>query len=130
MHTISHRCCHFTSVATAFVACCRTYESGPLPADHVEVRVTHNGLCRTDVHMRDDDWGGGIFPLVAGHEVIGVVTAVGSAVSSRKVGDRVGYGFLRNSCRCCDRCVRGEENICVKGYDGTITNGNHGGFAE
>jgi uncharacterized zinc-type alcohol dehydrogenase-like protein len=105
------------------------YEPAPLQVDEIEVRVTHNGLCHTDLHMRDNDWNVSEFPLVAGHEVVGEVTAVGEKVTSRKKGDRVGVGWIRNSCRACDHCLQGEENICREGYTGLIV-GHHGGFAD
>lgn len=105
------------------------YEPEPLKADEIEVRVTHNGLCHTDIHMRDDDWGVSKFPLVPGHEVIGIVTQLGEGVTTLKIGDRVGFGWIRNSCRVCDHCLQGEENICRNGLEGLIV-GHHGGFAN
>ena len=105
------------------------YEPAPLDSGDVEIRVTHNGLCHTDLHMRDNDWKVSQFPLVAGHEVVGEVTEVGAKVGGLQVGDRVGVGWIRNACRVCDHCLRGEENICRQGYTGLIV-GNHGGFAD
>ncbi len=105
------------------------YEPAPLQVDEVEIRVTHNGLCHTDIHMRDNDWNVSQYPLVAGHEVVGVVTAVGEKVHSLQPGDRVGVGWIRSSCRVCDHCVQGQENICRQGYSGLIV-GNYGGFAD
>ena len=106
-----------------------SYQPAPLQVDDIEIRVTHNGLCHTDLHMRDNDWGVSQFPLVAGHEVVGVVTEVGEKVTHLQKGDRVGVGWIRNSCRTCDHCLQGEENICRQGYTGLIV-GNHGGFAD
>ena len=105
------------------------YEPEPLKNDEIEVRVTHNGLCHTDIHMRDNDWGVSQFPLVAGHEVVGIVTEVGQDVTNLKQGDRVGLGWIRNSCRVCYHCLQGEENVCKQGFEGLIV-GNHGGFAN
>ena len=105
------------------------YEPAPLKASEIEVKVTHNGLCHTDIHMRDNDWGVSKFPLVAGHEVVGIVTETGNDVTTLKVGDRVGLGWIRNSCRTCYHCLQGEENICKQGFTGLIV-GNHGGFAD
>jgi uncharacterized zinc-type alcohol dehydrogenase-like protein len=79
--------------------------------------------------MRDNDWGVTQFPLVAGHEVVGVVTEVGEKVTHFQKGDRVGVGWIRNSCRTCDHCLQGEENICRQGNTGLIV-GNYGGFAD
>eukprot|EP00271_Cylindrocystis_brebissonii_P017057 TRINITY_DN4274_c0_g1_i1.p1 TRINITY_DN4274_c0_g1~~TRINITY_DN4274_c0_g1_i1.p1 ORF type:complete len:365 (+),score=49.09 TRINITY_DN4274_c0_g1_i1:184-1278(+) len=106
------------------------YTPEPLGDHDVEIRITHNGLCHTDLHMRDNDWGNAMYPLVAGHEVVGVVEAFGSAVRHLKIGQRVAYGWLRNSCRSCSDCVRGQENVCQKGYTGLILGGNKGGFQE
>lgn len=105
------------------------YEPAPLEDNQIEIKVTHNGLCHTDIHMRDNDWGVSKFPLVAGHEVVGLVTEIGAKVTHFKTGDRVGCGWIRNSCRLCDHCLKGEENICRRGYTGLIV-GNHGGFAD
>ena len=105
------------------------YEPALLTDSEIEIRVTHNGLCHTDIHMRDNDWGVSQFPLVAGHEVVGIVTEVGKDVTTLQKGDRVGIGWIRNSCRGCYHCLQGEENICKKGYTGLIV-GNHGGFAD
>jgi uncharacterized zinc-type alcohol dehydrogenase-like protein len=105
------------------------YEPAPLGSNDVEIAVTHNGLCHTDIHMRDNDWNVSKFPLVAGHEVVGNVTQIGAEVNGIKIGDRLGFGWISNSCRVCDACLRGEENICRQGYKGLIV-GNHGGFGN
>ncbi|MFM5889615.1 MAG: NAD(P)-dependent alcohol dehydrogenase [Dolichospermum sp.] len=105
------------------------YEPAPLGSNDVEIAVTHNGLCHTDIHMRDNDWNVSKFPLVAGHEVVGNVTQIGADVTGIKIGNRLGFGWISNSCRVCDACLRGEENICRQGYKGLIV-GNHGGFAN
>lgn len=105
------------------------YTPAPLGNNDVEIEVTHNGLCHTDIHMKDNDWDVSTFPLVAGHEVVGKVTQIGEDVTTLKIGDRIGFGWIRNSCRTCDACLRGEENVCRQGYTGLIV-GNHGGFAN
>jgi uncharacterized zinc-type alcohol dehydrogenase-like protein len=105
------------------------YEPEPLKPGDIEIRVTHNGLCHTDIHMRDNDWGVSQFPLVPGHEVVGIVTQIGEGVTSLNIGDRVGFGWIRNSCRVCDYCLQGEENVCRNGFEGLIV-GHYGGFAD
>lgn len=105
------------------------YEPEPLKESDIEVKVTHNGLCHTDIHMRDNDWGVSKFSLVAGHEVVGIVTKTGKDVTTLKLGDRVGLGWIRNSCRVCYHCLQGEENVCKQSFTGLIV-GNHGGFAD
>ncbi|KAG2485934.1 hypothetical protein HYH03_015378 [Edaphochlamys debaryana] len=107
-----------------------TYTVGELGPSEVDIRVTHNGLCHTDLHMRDNDWGVSGFPFIPGHEVVGELVAVGSAVRGLRPGSRAGVGWISNSCRCCANCVRGEENICSQGYTGLIVAGNHGGFQD
>ncbi|KAL6751872.1 chaperonin 10-like protein [Haematococcus lacustris] len=99
-----------------------------LPPTEIDIQVTHNGVCHSDLHMRDDDWGLSKFPFFAGHEVVGIVTAKGAQVSGLEVGQRVGVGWIRCSCRRCGACIKGQENLCAQGYTGLIVNGNNGGF--
>lgn len=75
---------------------------------------------------QDDDWGVSKYPFVPGHEVVGTVRARGSEVKGLKEGSRVGVGWIKSSCRHCLNCLRGQENICVKGYTGLITHGELG----
>lgn len=89
-----------------------------LTATQVQLDLTHCGLCHTDIHMRDNDWGVSNYPLVLGHEGVGIVTKLGSSVKNLQVGDRVGISWIRDSCACCDPCLAGRENICEKGYQG------------
>ncbi|KXZ54224.1 hypothetical protein GPECTOR_5g316 [Gonium pectorale] len=107
-----------------------THTPGELGPKEVDIRVTHNGLCHTDMHMRDDDWGVSKFPFIPGHEVVGEVVAVGSAVTQMVPGQRVGVGWIADSCRRCLACLRGDENVCEQGYTGLIVGGRHGGFQE
>jgi len=88
------------------------------------------GLCRTDINMRDNDWGNSDYPLVLGHEGIGVVRAVGSSVASLTVGDTVGITWIRDSCKCCDRCLEGRENLCAMGYQGTYLGSSAGNWGK
>eukprot|EP01024_Parvocaulis_polyphysoides_P006691 TRINITY_DN11852_c0_g1_i2.p1 TRINITY_DN11852_c0_g1~~TRINITY_DN11852_c0_g1_i2.p1 ORF type:complete len:212 (-),score=30.56 TRINITY_DN11852_c0_g1_i2:102-737(-) len=106
------------------------YDAPILQPDDVEIKVTHNAVCHTDIHMRDNDWGTAKFPFIPGHEAVGYVQRVGSSVSHLKVGDRVGYGWIRNSCRTCQNCLSGYENVCFEGYTGTILFGNFGGMQK
>jgi uncharacterized zinc-type alcohol dehydrogenase-like protein len=89
------------------------------PGPHeVLMDVLYCGVCHSDLHQARDEWGGGIFPMVPGHELAGKVTQVGSAVTKWKVGDTVGVGCLVDSCRHCSACADGEEQFC-KGAVGT-----------
>jgi len=95
----------------------------PVPlGDHdVEVEITHCGLCHTDKHLVDNDWGVTVYPHVAGHEGVGFITKVGTAVSQFKVGERVGVAWIQSSCGACKNCLKGEENLCLKGYTPMVT---------
>lgn len=85
---------------------------GELAATDVEVAVECTAVCHSDLHLVDDDWGISKFPLVPGHEIVGRVARVGSAVSSVKPGARVGIGWQRGSCGACEWCRSGFENLC------------------
>lgn len=105
-----------------------TYEL-PAPGSlDVDVRVTHCGICHSDVAMIDNDWGFSTYPLVGGHEVVGVVERVGPGVTTLKVGQRVGVGWSCGSCSTCEWCRVGRENVCAS-EQATIV-GRHGGFAS
>jgi alcohol dehydrogenase (NADP+) len=86
------------------------------PRNHdVVVDIQYCGICHTDVHQVNDEWGGSIFPMVPGHEIVGIVTKVGAKVSRYKLGDRVGVGCLVDSCRQCSHCVNGLGQYCIEG---------------
>ncbi|NJM98978.1 MAG: NAD(P)-dependent alcohol dehydrogenase [Phormidesmis sp. RL_2_1] len=87
----------------------------------VAIKITHCGICHSDLHQVRDDWGNTQYPCVPGHEVSGVVSAVGEGVEKFKVGDRVGIGCMINSCQVCDPCQRGEENYCDGPKSFTLT---------
>ncbi|WEO76872.1 NAD(P)-dependent alcohol dehydrogenase [Cryobacterium sp. SO2] len=103
------------------------------PTD-VLIDIKYSGICHSDIHTVRGEWGPIQYPQVVGHEIVGVVSEVGSAVSLHKVGDRVGVGCMVNSCRECENCLAGEEQYCLKGntgtyaavdLDGTITQGGY-----
>lgn len=104
------------------------YNPGPLGAEDVEIKVEYCGICHSDLSMLDNEWGLSKYPLVAGHEVVGKVSAIGPQAKRVKVGDRVGLGWNSGSCHACPQCLAGDFNLCVHG-EGTII-GRHGGFAE
>lgn len=80
------------------------------PREHdVAIDIRYCGICHSDIHQARDEWGGSAFPMVPGHEIAGVVTAVGSAVTRYKIGDKVGVGCFVDSCRTCDHCREGLE---------------------
>ncbi|MDN3297664.1 NAD(P)-dependent alcohol dehydrogenase [Streptomyces ficellus] len=85
----------------------------------VLIEIAYAGICHSDIHQARDGWGEGIFPMVPGHEIAGVVTETGPGVTRHKVGDRVGVGCFVDSCRACDYCRQGLEQYCVQGMTGT-----------
>jgi uncharacterized zinc-type alcohol dehydrogenase-like protein len=103
------------------------YEPGELNPREVEISITHCGLCHSDVHLIDNDWGMSSYPLVPGHEIIGTVSALGAHVANLKLGQRVGVGWQRAACLECDYCVRGEENLCPRAVPTCVA--GYGGFA-
>ena len=96
----------------------------------VELRVEFCGLCGSDDHLIVGDYGEyAVWPQVCGHEVVGVVTQVGSAVTTLKPGHRVGVGWQSASCHDCEWCARGDEQLC-SAVGCTCCQGNKGGFAD
>ena len=111
-----------------------TIERRELGEHDVLIEIKFCGICHSDIHQVKDEWGGSIFPMVPGHEIAGVVSAVGAAVQKFSAGDHVGVGCLVDSCGECEYCQAGEEQFCVKravptyngrGYDGEPTYGGY-----
>jgi len=102
----------------------------------VKLDILFSGICHSDIHQVRDEWSAGIFPMVPGHEMAGIVTEVGSAVTKFKVGDRIGVGVFVDSCRECEYCLADMENYCIKGpvpsYNGRHYDGEpaYGGYAR
>lgn len=90
----------------------------PGPHD-VEIGILFCGICHSDVHQARDEWGGAKFPMVPGHEIVGEVKRIGSAVKRFKVGDKVGVGCFIDSCRECTPCKAGQQQYCEKGMNQT-----------
>ena len=87
--------------------------------DDVAIEIKFCGVCHSDLHIAQNDLGNTRYPIVPGHEIAGVVTAVGANVSRFQVGDRVGVGCMVDSCRHCAPCKAGDEQYCVPGFDQT-----------
>ncbi|KAL6012666.1 hypothetical protein ACLOJK_003155 [Asimina triloba] len=104
--------------------------------DDITIKILYCGICHTDLHAVKNDWGDAVYPLLPGHEIVGVVTEVGSKVSKFKVGDTAGIGCLVGSCGSCNECKEELENYCVERiftynstyYDGTRTFGGYSNF--
>lgn len=90
----------------------------PGPKD-VVVEIEFCGICHSDLHQARDEWGGSMYPMVPGHEIVGKVTAVGSEVTKFKVGDPAAVGVTVETCQVCDNCKAGAEPYCEKGMVGT-----------
>jgi uncharacterized zinc-type alcohol dehydrogenase-like protein len=107
------------------------------PREHdVVIDIRFCGVCHSDIHQARDEWGGSIFPMVPGHEVAGVVSRVGAAVTKYKVGDAVGVGCYVDSCRKCSYCKAGLQQYCLEGptptYNGIERDGKtptYGGYS-
>ncbi|KAF3440782.1 hypothetical protein FNV43_RR19068 [Rhamnella rubrinervis] len=102
----------------------------------VRFKVLYCGICHSDLHAIKNEWGSTIYPVVPGHEIVGVVTEVGSKVLKFKIGDKVGIGCLVGACHSCDNCANDLENYCTKViftyggakyHDGTVT---YGGYSD
>ncbi|WP_444438818.1 NAD(P)-dependent alcohol dehydrogenase [Pseudomonas sp. A6] len=90
-----------------------------LRPNDVAMEILYCGVCHSDLHHARNDWGWTRYPVVPGHEIVGRVTAVGSAVTRHAVGDSVAVGCMVDSCQECDQCRRGEEQFCREGLTET-----------
>jgi uncharacterized zinc-type alcohol dehydrogenase-like protein len=88
-------------------------------AQDVGFEIVFSGICHSDIHQAREEWGPSIFPMVPGHEIVGRVTEIGTAVKKFKVGDLIGVGVFVDSCGNCDNCNRGMEHFCREGMTGT-----------
>jgi uncharacterized zinc-type alcohol dehydrogenase-like protein len=79
------------------------------------IEIAFSGICHSDIHQVRDEWGGSVFPMVPGHEIVGKVARAGKAVKKFALGDVAGVGCFVDSCRACDPCRRGLEQFCEKG---------------
>ncbi|MEV6248010.1 NAD(P)-dependent alcohol dehydrogenase [Streptomyces sp. NPDC051742] len=108
----------------------------PVGEHDVLIDIKFSGICHSDIHQARDGWGEGIFPMVPGHEIAGIVAEVGPGVTKFQVGDRVGVGCFVDSCRECEYCEQGLEQFCTQGMTGTYNaldkNGEptYGGYAR
>jgi uncharacterized zinc-type alcohol dehydrogenase-like protein len=111
------------------------FERRELGEKDIELKVIYCGVCHSDVHTARGDWGEIEYPCVPGHEIVGIVTRIGSSVTKHKVGDRVGVGCMVNSCGECASCQAGLEQYCdndptwtyssVDSIDGSDTKGGY-----
>ncbi len=105
-----------------------SYEPQALGFYDIEVKITHCGVCHSDIHLIHNDWGISQYPLVPGHEIVGHVVKKGDGVVGLEVGERVGIGWQRSACLRCEWCLKGEEALCPDNQ--AICVGHHGGYAD
>ncbi len=112
-----------------------TIERRDVGPDDVLIEIEFAGICHSDIHTVNGDWGPQPFPVVPGHEIVGVVAEVGADVTRHRIGDRVGVGCMVNSCGECANCRNGDEQYCLAGmvatYAGTDRDGSttQGGYS-
>jgi uncharacterized zinc-type alcohol dehydrogenase-like protein len=106
-------------------------------ARDVQLEVLYCGICHSDLHQARNEWGGSLFPMVPGHEIVGRVVRTGSTVKKFKVGDLAGIGCMVDSCRTCTHCKDGLEQYCEAGniptYNGREKDGKtltQGGYSD
>ena len=104
------------------------YEPGELKPQEVEIRISHCGVCHSDLHLISNDWGISQYPFIPGHEIIGTVAAIGNEVQTIEIAQRVGVGWQSNSCGQCEWCTQGLENLCPSS-EATCVH-RHGGYAD
>ncbi|MBC7562930.1 MAG: NAD(P)-dependent alcohol dehydrogenase [Gemmatimonadaceae bacterium] len=114
-----------------------TFERRAVGPTDIHIDIAFCGVCHSDIHQVHDEWGGGgIFPMVPGHEIVGTVTAVGNEVTKFAVGDLAGVGCFVDSGRTCRSCAEGLEQYCEKGmvatYNGRDKDGQptYGGYSS
>jgi len=95
------------------------FERRELRSRDVALDVLFAGICHSDIHQVREEWGPSLFPMVPGHEIIGVVSAVGPDVTKFEVGDRIGVGVFVDSCRTCEHCRAGLQQYCAEGMTPT-----------
>jgi len=104
------------------------YDPGELGRHEVEIKISHCGVCHSDVHLIDNDWGFTKYPFIPGHEIVGTVVGVGADVAGLKMGERVGVGWQADSCGICEMCRQGDEHLCAKAQPTCV--GRNGGYAD
>lgn len=129
--------CHAYAAASADAPLAPwSFERREPGANDIRIDIAYCGVCHSDLHTARGEWGGTMYPCVPGHEIVGKVTAVGSNVTTFKLGDLAGVGCMVDSCRTCESCQEGEEQYCTGGgMTGTYNGGpdgvnTYGGYSD
>jgi alcohol/geraniol dehydrogenase (NADP+) len=104
------------------------FKAGELGPEQVEIKVSHCGICHSDLSMRDNEWQMTVYPFVPGHEAVGEIVATGDRVKNLKIGDKVGLGWFSETDMTCPQCLSGNQNLCQKAEQTIV--GRHGAFAD
>ena len=96
-----------------------SFDRRALRTDDIHIKIHFCGVCHSDIHQARDEWGGSIYPMVPGHEIVGEVVSTGSGVTKFKAGDLVGVGVMVDSCCSCKNCNNDQEQYCEEGMTGT-----------
>lgn len=111
------------------------FERREVGSHDVQIDILYCGVCHSDIHQARNEWGGSIFPMVPGHEIVGRIIKVGDHVKNFKVGELAGVGCFVDSCRTCPSCIAGDEQYCDNGmvatYNGRDKEGQptYGGYS-
>ncbi|HEY1661838.1 MAG TPA: NAD(P)-dependent alcohol dehydrogenase [Verrucomicrobiae bacterium] len=131
-HTKAYAALNETSAIAPF-----TFQRRDPDPDEIEIQILYCGICHTDIHQARNEWHGTIYPCVPGHEIVGRVTKAGSRVKKFKEGDLAAVGCMVNSCRECEPCKGGLEQLCETGPTFTYNSPDkihggttYGGYAE
>ncbi len=113
------------------------FEPRALGPTDIQIEILFCGVCHSDIHQVRDEWGGSIYPMVPGHEIVGRVQSVGAGVTKFKAGDLAGVGCMVESCRTCESCAAGLEQYCDRGetvftYNSRYPDGSpaYGGYSD
>jgi uncharacterized zinc-type alcohol dehydrogenase-like protein len=96
-----------------------SFQRREVQAHDIQIDISYCGVCHSDIHQVRNEWGGSIYPMVPGHEIVGRVLKTGDRVTKFKTGDLVGVGCFVDSCRECVQCKAGQEQYCEKGMSPT-----------
>ncbi len=115
-----------------------TIERREVQPKDVEIDILYCGVCHSDLHTARNDWGGSVYPVVPGHEIVGRITKVGADVTKFKVGDLAAVGCMVDSCKTCSSCAQDLEQFCENGFTGTYNGKDkyidnqrtYGGYSE